>query len=83
MKIRSTLGCKGIVILNDNFYPGWSAYVDGKRAPILPAYMSVRGVVVNAGEHIIEMRYAPWSLYLGIFLFLAGLAGTIILWRRE
>ena len=83
VKIQSTLGCKGIVVLNDNFYPGWSAYVDGKRAPILPAYMCVRGVVVNAGEHIIEMHYRPWSLYLGIILCLVGLAGTLILWRRD
>lgn len=83
VRIQSTLGCKGIVVLSDNFYPGWRAYIDGRSVPILPAYRSVRGVVVNAGEHIIEMRYVPWSLYLGILLCLVGVAVTVALWLRN
>jgi hypothetical protein len=83
VKIQATLGCKGMVILSDNFYPGWRGYVDGNRAPILPAYKSIRGVVVDAGVHIVEMRYVPWGFYLGIVLFVIGLAGTIVLWKRD
>ncbi len=83
VKIEANLQCKGLVILNDNFYPGWRASVDGQSAPVLPAYMSVRGVVVNAGKHIIEMHYTPWTFYAGIPLFLLGIAGSVILWRRD
>jgi hypothetical protein len=83
VKIQTTLGCSGMVILNDNFYPGWRAYVDGKSEPILAAYMTIRGVIVNAGEHIVEMHYVPWSFYLGTILCVLGLAGTIILWKRN
>src|SRR5271165_1074866 len=83
VRIQATLQCTGIVVLNDNFYPGWRAYVDGERVAILPAYMSVRGVVIKSGKHMIEMLYVPLSFYLGIFLFVLGVAATITLWSRN
>jgi hypothetical protein len=83
VRIQATLQCTGAVVLSDNFYPGWRAYVDGKRAALLPAYGSLRGVVVMAGNHAIEMLYVPLSFYLGIALFVIGVAGTITLWRSN
>lgn len=65
VRIRAGMQCRGIVILTDASYPGWRAYVDGKRAPLLETYGAVRGVVVEAGDHVIEMRYRPWSVLLG------------------
>ena len=76
--------CTGMVVLNDNWYPGWRASLDGKRAPIYAAYMTVRGVVVGPGDHVVEMHYRPRALYLGFVLFAIGLGGTIWLcWRTE
>jgi uncharacterized membrane protein YfhO len=71
-----------MVVLNDNWYPGWRASVDAKSVPIYSAYMTVRGVVVGAGDHVIEMRYRPTALCLGCVLFAIGLGATIWLYRR-
>ena len=80
--IRARMQCAGMVVLNDNWYPGWRASVDGKSVPIYSAYMTVRGVVVGAGDHVVEMRYRPRALYLGCVLFAIGLGATIWLYRQ-
>ena len=72
--ISAALACPGMVILSDTYYPGWSATVDGKSAPIEEADAIFRGVVVPAGEHRIEMKYRPASVIGGgLLTLLAGL----------
>ena len=53
------------VILTDTGFPGWRAKVDRKTVEIYQAYGGVRGVMVDGGRHVIEMRYLPWSVFLG------------------
>ncbi|HVO97697.1 MAG TPA: YfhO family protein [Bryobacteraceae bacterium] len=65
LKIEAQMRCRGMVILTDTWFPGWRATVDGKRAKIERAYGFVRGVVVEPGSHVVEMRYRPWSVYVG------------------
>jgi hypothetical protein len=72
VRLSADLRCRGMVVLNDNNYPGWRATVDGKAAPIHDAYGALRGVVVEGGSHAIEMRYQPWSFLGGGLLSLAG-----------
>jgi uncharacterized membrane protein YfhO len=75
-----------MVVLNDTFYPGWYASVDGKPAPIYEAYGALRGVLAAAGRHRIEFHYRPLSIYLGACLSFVGLLGVVSLrffWRRE
>jgi hypothetical protein len=81
VRIEANMQCKGMVILTDAWFPGWSATVDGKRAKIEKAYGMVRGVVVDQGAHIIEMRYRPWSVYLGGALSLLAAAMVIFFAR--
>jgi len=83
LAIRTRMMCTGMVVLNDNWYPGWRASIDGKRVPIYSAYMTVRGVVVGPGDHVIEMHYRPRALYLGCILFAVGTGATIWLFRRK
>jgi hypothetical protein len=53
----------GLVVLTDQWYPGWTATVDGRDAPILRVDTALRGVAVGPGSHTIEYRYAPrWPL---------------------
>lgn len=79
LAIDADLKCKGMVIAGETFFPGWEARVDGKPAPIYEAYTTLRGVVVDAGHHRIEMRYRPRSVYLGFFLTLTGLVAAVAL----
>lgn len=77
------LACRGMVILTDAWSPGWRATVDGKAARIYEVFGGVRGVVVEGGEHQIEMRYRPMSVLLGgVLTLLAGMI-LVIVRRRE
>jgi hypothetical protein len=77
VRIEAKMRCRGMVILTDTWFPGWRATVDGKRAKIERAYGVVRGVVVEPGNHTIEMRYQPVSVYLGAGLSLLACAIVI------
>jgi len=48
---------KGLLILTDNYYPGWKATVDGQETDILRTDYSFRGLVVPQGKHIIELTF--------------------------
>lgn len=78
VQIRAGMQCRGIVILTDSSYPGWRAYVDGRRAPLLETYGSVRGVVVEAGDHLVEMRYRPASVLAGGLMTCAAAAIVLL-----
>jgi hypothetical protein len=83
VRMTANLGCRGMVILTDSWYPGWQANVDGKSARIYQVYGGVRGVVVESGPHVIEMRYRPWSVILGALMTAAAVAITVLVRRRD
>ncbi|HLK47302.1 MAG TPA: YfhO family protein [Bryobacteraceae bacterium] len=82
--IQAQMQCAGMVILSDNWFPGWTATVDGQAAKIWEADAAIRGVKVPAGTHRIEMRYRPWSVRLGALMLMMSLAGLAALawWRK-
>lgn len=82
VRIQAQMQCRGMVILTDTWFPGWTATLDGKHAKIEKAYGFVRGVVVDPGDHTIEMHYRPLSVYLGAALSLLA-AGIVILSVRH
>lgn len=83
LRIQAQMQCRGMVILTDTWFPGWYATVDGKRAKIERAYGVVRGVVVDPGNHTIEMRYRPLSVYIGAGLSLLALGIVVFAVRKS
>jgi hypothetical protein len=81
--IDARLACRGMLILSDTWYPGWSAKTGGKRLPIYEAYSALRGVVLEKGEHYLEFRYRPASALLGGGMTLAGVVCAFTLAFRE
>jgi hypothetical protein len=55
---------EGLLVLRDSWYPGWMAFLDGKRIPISRVNGCFRGVVVPAGEHKIRFLYRPILVYV-------------------
>ena len=80
--VSANLGCKGMVILSETWYPGWNVTVDGAGTKVYEAYGALRGVVVDGGAHRIEFTYRPMSVYWGALLtaigFLAALAMALV-----
>ena len=67
---------RALLVLSDLLHPGWRARVDGEDVPIYATNGLFRGVLVPAGSHQVEMRFAPQSLRLGLGLM--GIALLII-----
>lgn len=70
----------GVVVVNEAWYPGWRARVDGVEAPVWRANGFVRAVPVAAGARRIELEFRPaggralrWLMLAGLLLAL-GLA---------
>jgi hypothetical protein len=59
LRVDAAPACAGVLVLADNWYPGWQATLDGKPIDILRADAAIRGVALPAGPHRIEMRYRP------------------------
>lgn len=69
----------GLLVVSEQYYPGWVAYVDGVATPIYAVNGILRGVYIEKGQHVIEFKYRPRSVLIGalisiiVFLFVAGI----------
>ena len=63
--IEAVMGCRGMVIAAEPYFPGWHATVDGKPAQVHEAYGFLRGVTVDGGTHRVVLTYRPISVILG------------------
>jgi hypothetical protein len=58
----------GWLFLNDAWYPGWEAELDGEAVEVLRANLAFRAVAVPAGRHTVVFRYRPRSLVAGLWV---------------
>jgi hypothetical protein len=62
--VRTECPMEGLLVLRDSWYPGWKAFLDGKKIPISRINGCFRGVIVPAGEHKIRFLYRPTLVYV-------------------
>lgn len=82
---------KAFVVVSEIYYPaGWKAYIDGKETKIYPTDYILRGVIVPAGKHKLEMKFDPASYKLSILLSGIGIIASLLalliglaLWYRN
>jgi hypothetical protein len=80
----------GVVVVPDNYAPGWRAEVDGGERAVLRAFMAHMAVAVDGGKSVIRFRYTdPWvrlgasiSVVTAILLLVYGVGATLALRRR-
>ena len=79
----------GLLVVSENWFPGWQATVDGQSTPVLRADHTLRAVALPGGVHRVEMVYRPAMVRAGFavsllsLLLLTGLAGAGILRERR
>lgn len=74
-----------LLVVNDLFFPGWHAFVDGAEVPILAANVFMRAVVLPAAAKEVVMTYEPfvrtrpalWLYVTGLGIFILGLLAAI------
>ena len=72
-----------VLVLSENFYPGWYAYVDGRAESIVRVDYNLRGVLLKPGEHMVEFLYRPNSVLIGGGISLVTFVLLIILLVRK
>lgn len=87
--IHAHATARSLLVLTDDFYPGWSATVDGRSVPVQRVDYVLRGVALGPGEHTVVFSYAPASWTIGLIITglcaigVLGAAGTGVAMRRR
>lgn len=85
LRIETNADKAAALVLSEVNSPGWEAAVDGKPATIFTADYLLRGLVLTAGNHRIEMKYTAPAARIGAVisaLSLLFIAGLLIKARR-
>ena len=67
---------KALLVLNDAWYPGWIAFVDGIAQPVFRTNFDFRGVFLEPGEHDLHFVFAPRRF--GVGLWIASLTAMLL-----
>jgi hypothetical protein len=78
-QVKTSATTPTLLILSENYFPGWRAYVDGRAVETLRVNYNLRGVALEAGDHAVEFLYRPYSVIAGAIISLLTLAGLLLL----
>jgi len=78
LRVVAEADADATLLVNDAFWPGWVATLDGTRTEILAADALVRAVRFPAGRHTLVMRYEPRAVGAGAGLSLVGVAALAL-----
>lgn len=73
LEISTTSDVAELLLVADQYYPGWKARIDGKEVPIMRANVFSRAIEVPPGNHVVGLTYEPDSLKIGLWCAVATL----------
>lgn len=82
---------QSLLVLSEIYYPaGWKAYLNQTEIPIYPVNYILRGLVIPAGDHELELVFDPPSYRqsirysaIGLLMTLLCLAAGIYIYQRK
>jgi hypothetical protein len=63
-----TTAAGGFLVLSESYYPGWRARIGEQILPVHPANVSLQGVIVPPGHHVVEFEFVSSTLRSGTAL---------------
>jgi hypothetical protein len=69
-----------LLVLSDTYYPGWKAFMDGKKTKIYRANYTFRALPLSAGPHRAEFVYDPLGFKLGALFTILGIIGCAVIY---
>lgn len=73
LRISLEMDTPGLMILADNWAPGWKATFNGKSTRVHRVNHTLRGFVLPAGQGELHLEYRPTSQILGFIVATVGL----------
>ncbi len=77
IKINVDMTASGLLVLSDNYYPGWNAHVDGTQTQILRAYNVLKAIYLYKGQHEVTFSFYPTNLDSLTMISLLTLMGIV------
>ena len=78
LRLAADMAGPGYVVVSETAWPGWRAYLDGRRVRTSRANQAFLAVYVPAGRHEIRLRYLPQSFVVGRTISVAVAAVLLI-----
>ena len=79
VKLTSPAPAGSALIVSENFFPGWTATVDGKAAQVVRADFNLIGVILPAGANAVELKFADPAYRTGKMVTFIALAIALLL----
>ena len=57
-----------VAVIYQNYMPGWNAYINNTKTPIIKANYALIGIPIPKGENTIVLKYQPPYIFLFFFL---------------
>ena len=76
----------GFLVVNNTYYPGWRALVNGENRTVMKANYLFQAVEIPSGISTVSLFYRPVSFLLGCFSLLVMLClGCVfwVIWRKK
>ena len=67
----------GWIVVSEQAWRGWRAYIDGRRVKIHTANIAFLGIYVPEGKHVVDVRYWPESFVIGRAISFGSIAVVI------
>ncbi|HKC75280.1 MAG TPA: hypothetical protein VKF37_13945 [Chloroflexota bacterium] len=79
MSVQANGGRRGgYLVIDDGWFPGWTATVDGRASPVLRADYLLRAVRLPPGHHLAHLVYAPLTYLLGATITCATVLALLV-----
>ncbi len=86
MTLKTQANESRFLVLSENYYPGWRAWVNGREQPILRVDYTLRGLLLDKGTNEIRFVFKPQSFLLGAWitmLTLTCVVGSLLILRPK
>jgi hypothetical protein len=80
IKLHVDTALPGLLVISNTYFPGWHAYIDGRKSKVIRTDYAFQGVFVPKGIHEIELDYMPLSFVIGLILSIAGVAAIPLIY---
>jgi hypothetical protein len=79
LSLRVRSAGTSLLVLSENYYPGWKAWVDEAPARVERVNIAFRGVLVPDGAHLLRMEFSPSILPLSLAITVTTAIGLALM----
>ncbi|MGE0268234.1 MAG: hypothetical protein AB7S78_07250 [Candidatus Omnitrophota bacterium] len=87
IKIKTNFPGVKLLVFNNVFHRQWGAVLNGIPVEIIPVNLAFQGVLLPAGENVLELKFGSalyrWLNYFILALFYGMFMFLLFEWRRE